>query len=356
MAWRRWAGWMVVVMGWLLLQGCAATGPKGSEMRGALQSVPAGYGRIVFFRGNSIVGGAVRPEVRLGNQVVGQSVPGGFFYVDAAPGRYAASASTETTASVDVQVVAGQTTYVRSAIGIGLLVGRVVFTVEGQVTAQAELPNLSYTGTTVARIGTPAEGAAAAAVAAPAAAPKKAPPLKRGDQFIYRVTDRLTGLTREAVHTVDRIDAERVHFNGGGRIEAKDSSVISVATPVAGEMDACTPPGGWTRPEMPLGASWSLEYARPAGSSCEGNLRLQARVVSDEVGPTALGEMPLVRIDYEGQVQRMLRYAVFLRLRAQAWYAPELGRIVRFESEILSAASGMESSRELVELIDVRRD
>jgi hypothetical protein len=97
-------------------------------MASSLAAVPAGYGRIVFFRADSFVGGGVRPQIRLDGQAVGQSVPGGFFYVDASAGKHTASASTEATASLDIQVVAGQTHYVRSAIGNGLLVGRVAFT------------------------------------------------------------------------------------------------------------------------------------------------------------------------------------------------------------------------------------
>jgi hypothetical protein len=60
----RWLAtlWVVAV---LLLQGCAATGPKSTEMTAALNAVPGGYGRIVFYRVNSVMGAAVQPEIRL---------------------------------------------------------------------------------------------------------------------------------------------------------------------------------------------------------------------------------------------------------------------------------------------------
>lgn len=338
----------------LLLQGCAATGPKGSEMATTLSSVPPGYGRIVFFRSGSFVGGGVQPDIRVDGQVVGQSKPGGFFYADVAPGKHVASASTETTANLEIQVVAGQTHYVRSAIGMGLLVGRVVLTIEGQVTARGELPTLSYTGGSAVRIGAP--GAVAATAVSPAAAPPvaRAADIKRGDQLIYRVTDKLTGLSREVVYTAERIDKDRIHFNQGGRIEGKDGSVVAISAPLAGSMDACVPPGGWTRPEMTLGTAWSADFLRPPGGSCPGGFSLRSRVVSEEPMPTPLGELLVQRIDVEGNVQRMERYTMLIRLNARAWYSPQLARIVRFESELAPNYGAPE--RELVELIDIRRD
>jgi hypothetical protein len=345
----RWIGCaaLAAVLSWLT--GCAATGPKASEMASSLGAVPQGYGRIVFFRSNSIVGAAVQPEIRLDGQVVGQSKPGGFFYVDASPGRHSASASTETTSALEIQVVAGQTHYVRSAIGMGLLVGRVVLTVEGQVTAREELSALSYTGVAPVRIG------AAAATGSPVAAPtlQRAPDLKRGDQLVYRVTDKLTGLAREVIYTVDRVGAEQLTFNQGGRVEGRNGTVVSVQTPLAGAMDRCNPPGGWTRPEMTLGMSWSSDFVLPPGSACAGGFRLQSRVVSEEPMSTPLGELNVQRVDVEGDIQRTERYTYQIRLKARAWYAPALGRVIRFESEQISHAP---PERELIELIEVRRD
>jgi hypothetical protein len=349
---NRWLT-IVAVLVMLVVQGCAATGPKAFEMSGALNVIPPGYGRIVFFRANSVVGAAIQPDIRVDGQVVGQSRPGGFFYVDASPGRHVASSGTENTSSADVQVVAGQTHYVRSAIGMGLLVGRVTLTLEGRMTAQPELAELSYTGTAPVRLGAPG----AASTAAPL--PKQlavAPALKRGDQLIYRITDKLTGLSHEVTYAVDRVDGDRVHFNQGGRIEGKDGSVVSVNVPLAGDMDRCSPPGGWARAAMSPGMGWSVDYERPPGSGCAGNMRLEARVVSEDPIPTPLGERDAQRIDFRGSLQRTERYTLFFRLEARAWYVPALGRVVRFESELVPQVGAGGPSRELVELVAVHRD
>lgn len=133
-----------------LVSGCA-TGPKHAEMAASMPGVKAGEGRIYFFRSNSMMGGAVQPEIRLNNQVVGQSKPGGFFYVDRPAGNYTASASTETEKMVSFSLQPGETKYIRSSIGMGLLVGRVVLEPESPEKAKAELGSLSYTGTVASK-------------------------------------------------------------------------------------------------------------------------------------------------------------------------------------------------------------
>lgn len=339
----------------LWLQGCAATGPKGAEMVSTLGSIPQGYGRIVFYRSSSIVGAAVQPEIRLDGQVVGQSKPGGFFYVDAAPGKHTASASTEVASNVDIQVVAGQTHYVRSAIGLGLLVGRVVLSVEGMITAKGELSSLSYTGTSVPRIGTAPSGGGAAAPPAAVAATTvlKVPALKRGDQVVYRVTDLYTSNAREVTYSVDRIEGDQVIFNQGGRVERIDGSVVSNRTPLAGDLDSCAPPGGWGRPDMLLGMRWNVQYRVPGGS-CSGDFELQGQMVSDEVEPTPFGDLKVQRIDYRGTG---LRAQFQLMLEARVWYSPVLGRVVRFESEFAVRTGRTEPpGREKAELVAIRRD
>lgn len=353
----RWTAALAAMVLLWLLQGCAATGPKGSEIGAALANVPAGVGRIVFFRSSSMMGAALQPDIRLDGQVVGQSKPGGFFYVDAAPGRHLATAATEATSSLELNVVAGQTQYVRSAIGFGLMVGRVTLTTEGQLVAQGELPGLSYTGSVPVRVGAAVAGPVGPAAPKTTVASVTVVPLRQGDQVVYRVTDLLTNIAREAVYTVDRVDAQQISFNQGGRIEGTDGSIVSITSPIGGEMDRCVPPGGWARPDLTLGMRWSIEATRPISRSCAGTMSLQATVVSDEVVATALGEQPAIRIDYEGTLASMARTVVtHLRIKIRAWYASALGRLVRFEYESTSTTSGVPPYRERSELTEIRRN
>src|SRR5688572_9924685 len=78
-----------------VLAGCAS-GIKHSEMASSIPTIAAGQGRVYFFRSSSMVGAAVTPDIRLNGAVVGESKPGGFFYVDRPAGNYTASTSTET--------------------------------------------------------------------------------------------------------------------------------------------------------------------------------------------------------------------------------------------------------------------
>lgn len=137
--------WAVVVL--LVLTGCAATGVKFSDAKSAIPSVSSGKGRIYFYRANSIIGAAVQPEIKLGQSVVGKSVPGGFFFVDRNPGRYDVATATETENKVSVALAAGETKYVRTSVSMGFMVGRVKPELVLPEHAQQEIVNLAYTGT-----------------------------------------------------------------------------------------------------------------------------------------------------------------------------------------------------------------
>jgi len=134
----------------VLVAGCA-TGPKHEQVASSLPSLKPGEGRIYFFRSSSMMGAALQPDIRLGQQVVGQSKPGGFFHVDRPAGDYVASASTETEKTVSFTLEPGETKYIRSSVSFGLVVGRIVLEPETPQKALEELKSLSYTGTVAAR-------------------------------------------------------------------------------------------------------------------------------------------------------------------------------------------------------------
>jgi hypothetical protein len=128
-----------------LLAGCA-TGVKHSDMAAGMPSLKSGDGRIYFLRSSSMMGAAVQPEIRLDGQKVGESKPGGFFYVDRPAGNHMASTSTETEKTVSFSLQPGETKYIRSSVSMGLMVGRIVLELEAPDKARAELASLSYTG------------------------------------------------------------------------------------------------------------------------------------------------------------------------------------------------------------------
>ncbi|MCE2970406.1 MAG: DUF2846 domain-containing protein [Burkholderiales bacterium] len=128
-----------------VIAGCAS-GPKYQDVAKSIPALKPNEGRVFFFRSSSVVGAAVQADIRLNGTVVGTSIPGGFFYVDRPAGNYVAASSTETEKTLSFTLAAGETKYVRSSVGLGLLVGRVILELEDPKAAQAEIETLSYTG------------------------------------------------------------------------------------------------------------------------------------------------------------------------------------------------------------------
>lgn len=133
----------------MLVAGCA-TGIKHEQMAAGIPSLKSGEGRIYFYRPSSMVGAVLTPEVRLNNQVVGESKTGGFFFVDRPAGSYVASTSTETEKSVSFSLASGETKYVRMYVTFGVAAGRVNLELATPEKAKAELGSLSYTGIPIA--------------------------------------------------------------------------------------------------------------------------------------------------------------------------------------------------------------
>jgi hypothetical protein len=133
------------VLATAILTGCAS-GPKYAEIAKTIPAVKADQGRIYFMRSSSMFGAAIQPEIRLNNNVVGKSQPGGFFYVDRPAGKYIAATDTETEKTLSFSLDAGEVKYIRTSPSFGLVAGRMVPTLETAEVAEKELPELSYTG------------------------------------------------------------------------------------------------------------------------------------------------------------------------------------------------------------------
>lgn len=142
---RFWVG-MFASLVIALLTGCAATGLSYVSVSSGIPPLKGDASRVFFYRTDSMMGAALQPEIRLDNQVVGKSQPGGFFYVDTAAGRHLASSQTENEAKLEFDIESGQTVYIASSITFGLLVGRVQLNLKPEAVAVADLSPLRYTG------------------------------------------------------------------------------------------------------------------------------------------------------------------------------------------------------------------
>lgn len=130
----------------VVLVGCAASGPKFADMQSAIPAVGAEKGRIYFYRSGSIVGAALRPSIMLNGAKVGDSTPGGFFYVDVAPGNQEVVTGTEVDRKLTFTLEKGQTRYVKTSVGFGIMVGRVYPELVDPAVGDKEVKEASYTG------------------------------------------------------------------------------------------------------------------------------------------------------------------------------------------------------------------
>ncbi|MFT4171339.1 MAG: DUF2846 domain-containing protein [Rhodocyclaceae bacterium] len=129
----------------LVMAGCAS-GPSYKEVAGTFPAVKPDSGRIFFFRSNSMVGAALQPDIRLNDEVVGESKPGGFFFIDKPAGKYTVATATETEKTLSFALDSGETKYVRTSPAAGVMVGRVEPTLETPDVGQKEVEELHFTG------------------------------------------------------------------------------------------------------------------------------------------------------------------------------------------------------------------
>ena len=132
-----------------LLSACAG-GPKYAEVASAIPAQKSGEGRIYFYRESSMVGAAIQPDIQLNGAKVGESVPGGFFFVDQKPGSMKVATSTEVEKQLTFTLDPGQVRYVKTVIGFGLVAGRVYPELVDPATGRKDIESLSYTGTPLA--------------------------------------------------------------------------------------------------------------------------------------------------------------------------------------------------------------
>lgn len=338
----------------IVLSGCA-TGIKQRDMAASIPTLRADKGRIYFFRSASMLGAALQPDVMLDGVKVGESKPGGFFFVDDTPGNHEVTTTTEVEKKLTFTLDKGETKYVKTSIGLGIVVGRVIPELVSASEAEAELPDLSFTGvmpglpepTGTAKSGRlPAvagtlstkslvkPGAVGTVHAVDPAAPgsDKGYP-QAGETWTYELTDRLAKTTRSLDYRIDRFDPRKGHviFNQGARIEDTRGNLISSSSNDAGSFDVAMPPGGWAPLPLELGRTWRARYVKQGQWPVSFNLT--ARVAGEGVVVVPAGRLNATRIEwrgYEALVPGSIGGTARGSYKATVWYSKELNRVVKF--------------------------
>jgi len=145
------SGWVVALS--VVLMSCAS-GMKFTTMNPDLTPMNPDYGRIFFYRVTTL-GAALRPNVRLNGETVGEAVAQGFFYVDRPAGAYQVETSTEVTRNVSFTLDKGQTRYIRFGVSMGFFAGHVYGELVENSVGQDEIKDCKYTGKPVPAAGPP---------------------------------------------------------------------------------------------------------------------------------------------------------------------------------------------------------
>ncbi|HYM31437.1 MAG TPA: DUF2846 domain-containing protein [Candidatus Cybelea sp.] len=98
--------------------------------------------RIYIYREASSFGARMRPPVMLNKEQVGYSVPGAVIFRDVLPGRWHVELGGDTPSSVDLDLTAGQTAYVRMRPDPSLFQHRIQLSVAKQKDAVAAMNEL----------------------------------------------------------------------------------------------------------------------------------------------------------------------------------------------------------------------
>ena len=175
-----------------------------------------------------------------------------------------------------------------------------------------------------------------------------------GDWFEYVITDQQTKLKSVVNLKVDRVEGDRVIFNGGARVEDATSQALGSTSPALVELDVVTPPGGWA----PDGKVLSGVHAFKFEKTLRGDpATFDIMAVASQPELIRIGEKQYnaVRIKVSGWHGRMPLHRItlsFIRYEGTVWYSPELMRVVRFTLERL----GMSDTRETLELARAGRN
>lgn len=165
-----------------------------------------------------------------------------------------------------------------------------------------------------------------------------------GEVWQYVLTDNLTGRRSDVAYRVDRIENGRVIYNQGARVERADGTVERVNSPIAGEFELASPPSGWVPANVKVGSRWKYSYRQPGNNA---QTDLDGAAMSETEMAVAGGTYRVIRIAYRGYMQRPARpvggAATFTyEYKAVAWYAPEIGRVVKFEASTAQTAEKLE--------------
>lgn len=107
------------------LVGCASV-PMGDEKQDAALktfAVPADKAGVYIYR-NESMGAAVKMDVEVDGQVIGQTAANTYLYKEITPGKHTISSKAENTDTIEIDAKPGTLTYVWQEVKMGILYAR----------------------------------------------------------------------------------------------------------------------------------------------------------------------------------------------------------------------------------------
>jgi serine protease Do len=154
-----------------------------------------------------------------------------------------------------------------------------------------------------------------------------------GQTWEYLLTDRQSANKKTVQLRVDRFDGDQVVFNGNTRVESAQGRVVRAEGAVLGELDAANIVNGWlpVTDALQTGSSWSMDFEIPGRLNPEG-LKLTASVLGDSTITVPAGVFETKHIQYKGFRNGYIRVGQRFgtQYEANVWFAPSIGRIVKF--------------------------
>lgn len=102
----------------------SAVAADGAPAPATIPAPPAGQGQIVFWRPGSLGGAAIGCGVNIGAERISALGRGKYFVLNLAPGAYEFNAKSEAKDVLNLEVEAGEVSFVKCTIRMGLMVGR----------------------------------------------------------------------------------------------------------------------------------------------------------------------------------------------------------------------------------------